>query len=98
MPSTRVYSRSFAGGEISKEMFGRIDDAKFQSGAATLRNFIATPTGAAENRAGFAYVKATKNNGKARLIPFHLLAQSDDGDRARRQVRALSHAGRDSRI
>jgi hypothetical protein len=70
MPSMRTYSRSFAGGEISPEMFGRIDDAKFQSGAATLRNFISTPTGAAENRAGFAFVKATKNNGKARLIPF----------------------------
>lgn len=70
MPSTRTYSRSFAGGEISPEMFGRIDDAKFQSGAAVLRNFIATPTGAAENRPGFAFVKATKNNGVARLIPF----------------------------
>ena len=70
MPSTRVYNRSFAGGEISPEMFGRIDDAKFQSGAATMRNFIATPTGAAENRPGFAFVKATKNNGQARLLPF----------------------------
>jgi len=70
MPSTRSYYRSFAGGEISPEMYGRIDDAKFQSGAATLRNFIATPTGAALNRAGFAYVNATKNNGVARLIPF----------------------------
>jgi hypothetical protein len=70
MPSTRTYSRSFAGGEISPEMFGRIDDVKFQSGAARLRNFIATPTGAAENRPGFAYVSATKNNGVARLIPF----------------------------
>jgi len=70
MPSTRTYNRSFAGGEISPEMFGRIDDAKFQTGAAKLRNFIATPTGAAENRPGFAFVKATKNNGRARLIPF----------------------------
>lgn len=70
MASTRTYNRSFAGGEISPEMFGRIDDAKFQSGAAKLRNFIATPTGAAENRAGFAFVRATKNNGVARLIPF----------------------------
>lgn len=69
-PNTRTYSRSFAGGEISPEMFGRIDDAKFQTGAATLRNFIVAPTGAAENRAGFAYVSSTKNNGVARLIPF----------------------------
>lgn len=70
MPNTRNFYRSFAGGEISPEMFGRIDDAKFQSGAATMRNFLATPTGASENRPGFEFVKATKNNGVARLIPF----------------------------
>lgn len=70
MPSMRTYNRSFSGGQISPEMYGRIDDAKFQSGAATLRNFVATPTGAADNRAGFAYVNATKNNGVARIIPF----------------------------
>jgi hypothetical protein len=69
-PNMRTYNRSFAGGEISKEMFGRIDDAKFQTGAATVRNFVVAPTGAAENRAGFAFVKATKNNGVARLISF----------------------------
>lgn len=70
MPNTRIYSRSFAGGEISPEMFGRIDDAKFQSGAATMRNFIALPTGASTTRPGFAFVKASKANGVARLIPF----------------------------
>lgn len=70
MPSMRTYSRSFAGGELSPEMYGRIDDAKFQSGAGTMRNFIVNPTGAAMNRAGFAFVKATKNNGAARLLPF----------------------------
>ena len=70
MANTRTYSRSFAGGEISPEMYGRIDDAKFQAGAATLRNFVVNPTGAAKNRAGFAYVKATKNNGVARILSF----------------------------
>jgi hypothetical protein len=72
MPSTRTVSRSFAGGEISKEMFGRLDDAKFQLGAAQLRNFIVSPTGAALNRAGLAMVKETRDSGarKARLIPF----------------------------
>lgn len=70
MPSTRTYSRSFAGGELSPEMYGRIDDAKFQAGAALVRNFMVNPTGAAMNRSGFAYVKGTKNNGVARLIPF----------------------------
>ena len=51
-------------------MFGRIDDAKYLSGAALLRNFISTPQGPAQNRPGFAYVLATKNNGVARLISF----------------------------
>jgi hypothetical protein len=70
MANTRTYNRSFAGGEIAPEMYGRIDDAKYQTGAALLENFIATPQGPAENRPGFAYVNKTKNNGVARLIPF----------------------------
>jgi len=71
MPSTRIYSRSFAGGELSPEMFGRIDDVKFQTGAAKMRNFIATPQGPAENRPGTAFVAETKDSTKrARLIPF----------------------------
>ena len=70
MPNTRVYTRSFGAGIIGPEMFGRIDDAKYQSGAATMLNFIATPQGPAENRPGFMYVNATKNNGVAKLIPF----------------------------
>lgn len=70
MANTRTLNRSFSGGEISPEMFGRIDDTKFQSGAALLQNFIAIPQGPAQNRPGFAYVNSTKNNGVARLIPF----------------------------
>jgi hypothetical protein len=71
MASTRTYFRSFAGGEISPEMFGRIDDGKFQTGAAKLRNFIAMPQGPAENRAGFAFVREVKDSTKqVRLIPF----------------------------
>jgi len=71
MASTRSYFRSFAGGEISPEMFGRIDDAKFQTGAAKLRNFVAMPQGPAENRAGFAFVREVKDSTKkVRLLPF----------------------------
>ena len=70
MANPKVFTRSFAGGELSEAMFGRVDDAKYQSGAATLRNFIATPQGPAQNRAGFAYVLATKNNSVAKLVPF----------------------------
>jgi hypothetical protein len=71
MPSVKLLQRSFAGGELSPEMFGRIDDQKYQTGAAKLRNFIAKPWGPAENRAGFSFVREVKDSTKAvRLIPF----------------------------
>ncbi len=71
MPSTRTFNRSFAGGELSPEMFGRIDDVKFQTGAAKMRNFIATPQGPAENRPGTMFVREVKNSAqKTRLISF----------------------------
>ena len=71
MPTTRTFNQAFAGGEISPEMFGRISDTKFQTGAAKLRNFIAKPQGPAENRPGFAFVKEVKDSTKAtRLLSF----------------------------
>ena len=71
MPNVKTLQRSFAGGEVSPEMFGRIDDVKYQSGAATLRNFISKPQGPAANRPGFAFVNEVKDSAKkVRLIPF----------------------------
>lgn len=71
MPNTRTYYRSFAGGEISPDMFGRIDDTKFQTGVARMKNFIAMPQGAADNRPGTEFVKEVKDSTKkTRLIPF----------------------------
>ena len=52
-------------------MFGRVDDAKYQSGLALCRNFIPKPQGPAENRPGFAFVHEVKDSTKkTRLIPF----------------------------
>ena len=71
MPNTRNFNRSFAGGEISPEMFGRIDSDKYQTGAAKLLNMIAKPQGPAQNRPGFKYVNSVKNSAsKSRLIKF----------------------------
>ena len=71
MPNTRTYYRSFAGGEISPDMFGRIDDTKFQTGLARMKNFIAMPQGSADNRPGTEYVNEVKDSTKkTRLIPF----------------------------
>ena len=71
MPVTRTFLKSFSSGEISPEMLGRIDDAKYQQGAAKMLNFIAKPQGPAMNRSGFAFVKEVKDSTKkTRLIPF----------------------------
>jgi hypothetical protein len=71
MALTRTYTRSFAGGEVSPEMWGRIDDVKFQTGAAKMLNFIALPQGPAENRPGTAFVREVKDSTKrTRLLPF----------------------------
>lgn len=71
MANIRTLTRSFGGGELTPEFFGRIDDAKFQSGLALCRNFITLPHGPAANRPGFAYVRAVKTSAKrTRLIPF----------------------------
>ncbi|MFI9652840.1 hypothetical protein [Guyparkeria halopsychrophila] len=71
MGTVRTFQQAFVGGEISPEMFGRIDDAKYQSGLALCRNFVTKPHGPAENRAGFQFVREVKDSTKAvRLIPF----------------------------
>mgnify|MGYP006921293346 CR=1 FL=1 len=71
MPNVRTLQRSFSGGEVTPELFGRIDDAKYQAGAAKMRNFIALPQGPAVNRPGFAFVREVKDSTKrTRLIPF----------------------------
>ena len=71
MANVKTLQRAFAGGEVSPEMFGRVDDVKYQTGLATARNFLIKPQGPAENRPGFEYVRAVKDSTKkVRLIPF----------------------------
>ena len=71
MSDISTLHRSFAGGEISPEMLGRIDDVKFQTGVAKCLNLIIRPQGPAENRAGFRFVREVKDSTKkTRLIPF----------------------------
>lgn len=71
MTSIRTLQRSFAGGEVTPEFWSRIDDAKYQTGLATCRNFICKPQGPAENRAGTQFVREVKDSSKkTRIIPF----------------------------
>lgn len=75
MPSTRTYQQSFGGGEIGPEVYGRLDDAKRQAGAALMRNFIALAHGPAANRPGFAFVREVRTSSqRVRVIPFSFSA------------------------
>lgn len=71
MANIKSLQRAFGGGELSPEMFGRIDDSKYQSGLALCRNFVVTPYGPVENRAGFKFVRQVRQiEQRTRLIPF----------------------------
>lgn len=69
--ATKLYTRSFAGGIITPEMLGRIDDVKHATGLQTCRNFIVLPQGPIVNRPGTQFVRAVKDSTKfTRLLPF----------------------------
>ncbi|MCC3733709.1 hypothetical protein LLS47_12300 [Rouxiella badensis] len=62
---------SFAGGEISPNLYGRVDLERYASSLRRCRNFIVRQFGGVDNRSGFRYLGAAKNAGqKCRLIPF----------------------------
>lgn len=67
----RVFSRSFSGGEITPELFGRLDLTKVQEALALCLNFITLPHGPAINRPGLQFVEEVKTSANpTRLIPF----------------------------
>jgi len=62
---------SFGAGEITPEMYGRIDLAKYHVGAKLLRNFMVLPQGGVANRAGTMFVGRCKMSAyPVHLIPF----------------------------
>jgi len=71
MTKVRTNARSFAGGEVSGEFQGRVDQVKYATGLAVCRNFVPLPHGPVTNRPGTRFVSACKYADKAaRLIPF----------------------------
>lgn len=62
---------SFAGGEFSPALFGRIDFTKYHTAAAYLRNMVVDFHGGVYNRPGTLFVGPVKDSTKpGRLIPF----------------------------
>lgn len=70
MPAADIQT-SFAAGEISPQLYARVDLEKFQVGAALLRNFFVDYRGGVSNRPGTKYIATTKfPQGTQRLLPF----------------------------
>lgn len=64
---------AFAAGEISPDLYGRVDLAKFSTGAATIRNMTVNYRGGVKSRAGTLYIGTCAQPGSSlppRLIPF----------------------------
>lgn len=73
--STKHLLRSFAGGEITPELAGRLDLTKYQTGLSLCRNFITLPHGPAARRPGFEFINEAYNSVfPVRLIPFQFNA------------------------
>lgn len=69
--SSRALLRSFAGGEITPELYGRIDLSKYQTGLAKCLNFRVLPHGPAQRRPGLKFINQVKDSTRAvRIIPF----------------------------
>ena len=72
MSVVKVHQSSFHAGEIAPEMLGRVDDAKQNQGLARCENFVCTPQGPVENRAGTEFIRAAKYADKpVRVIAFN---------------------------
>jgi hypothetical protein len=62
---------SFAAGELSPALHGRVDLAKYQVGLATCLNWFIHPFGGASTRAGTEFIgEAVDSAVRSRLIPF----------------------------
>ena len=66
-----LIQRTFISGELSPELGGRADLARYLSSVALAQNFIILQSGAAQKRSGFRYVATAKYPDEApRLQPF----------------------------
>jgi hypothetical protein len=71
MARVSVISTNFTAGELSEDLFGRVDITKYSNGAATLENFIVQPHGGITRRPGTRFVKEVKDSSAVtRLFPF----------------------------
>lgn len=75
MTTISVIQPSFAAGELSPFLYGRVDIAKFKVGARTLENWLVHPHGGVSNRPGTRFIGEVGDSSvRHRLIPFEFRA------------------------
>ena len=73
--TTAIIQPSFAAGELSPFLYGRVDLAKFHVGARTMLNMFVHPHGGASNRPGTRFIgEVDDSNKRHRLIDFKFRA------------------------
>lgn len=71
MSAPSIIQTNFTAGELAPEAYGRVDIAKYNNAAKTLKNVIVQVLGGAKGRGGLRYVASTKDSTKqSRLIPY----------------------------
>ena len=71
MSAPSIIQTNFTAGELAPEAYGRVDVAKYNNAAKTLKNVIVQVLGGAKGRGGLRYVASTKDSPKQpRLIPY----------------------------
>lgn len=66
---TSPVQRSFAGGELSPQLYGHVDQQKYASGLRTCRNMVVGRYGGVLNRPGLQFIAEIESN-SCKLIPF----------------------------
>ena len=62
---------TFAGGELSPGLYGRVDLGKYRSGLAKCVNMLVRPHGGVTNRPGLRFIGAVADHSRShRLVPF----------------------------
>lgn len=69
-----LIQNSLMAGELSPDLYGRTDLAKFHQGCMTMKNFFVNYRGGCSTRPGTQYIGAPGSSGYARLWPFKFSA------------------------
>lgn len=75
MAKVTTLQTNFTAGEISPQLYGRVDVARYQNGVKGMRNTVPQIYGGARRRPGTVFVREVKDSAdRTRLIPFVLNA------------------------